>query len=201
LSNADTKHDTSNDESFPSSDGGVETVDNRIYLCADISFEASLRVERALHELDAVLAAKRIRYGLQDPIPIYLHVESQGGYLSAGLSMLDAVLQTEAPVITVVSGRVASAATFPVIGGDRRIIRPHATMMIHQLKTGFWGKASEAEDFIKDVRTDMNLIKKAYVEHTRVPPEKLDEILKHDVNWTAKQCLRYKLVDEINNVV
>ena len=40
-------------------------------------------------------------------------------------------------------------------------------------------------------------IKNVYKEHTKVPMKKLDEILKHDLLWDAKMCLKYGLVDEV----
>ena len=40
-------------------------------------------------------------------------------------------------------------------------------------------------------------IKNVYREYTRVPMDKIDEILKHDLLWDAKQCLEYGLIDEI----
>jgi len=43
----------------------------------------------------------------------------------------------------------------------------------------------------------METIRTVYTEHTKVPTEELDEILKHDLLWDAKKCLEYGLVDEI----
>ena len=43
----------------------------------------------------------------------------------------------------------------------------------------------------------MNTIKNVYKEHTKLPMKKLDEILKHDLMWDAKTCLKYGLIDEI----
>ena len=43
----------------------------------------------------------------------------------------------------------------------------------------------------------MDTIKNVYKEHTKVPMDKIDEILKHDLLWDAKTCLKYKLIDEI----
>jgi len=43
----------------------------------------------------------------------------------------------------------------------------------------------------------MVIIKDIYKEDTRLPMKKLDEILKHDIWFTAKECLEYGLVDHI----
>jgi ATP-dependent protease ClpP protease subunit len=43
----------------------------------------------------------------------------------------------------------------------------------------------------------MKTIKDYYKEKTKIPASELDEILKHDVWWNAKKCLKYGLVDAI----
>ena len=70
-------------------------------------------------------------------------------------------------------------------------------MLIHQLSSQLWGKYSEIEDEKKNLDLMMETIKNVYREHTKVPMNKLDEILKHDLLWDAKKCLDYGLVDEI----
>ena len=43
----------------------------------------------------------------------------------------------------------------------------------------------------------MKTIRTVYTEHTKVPTEELDEILKHDLLWDANTCLKYRLIDEV----
>jgi ATP-dependent protease ClpP protease subunit len=43
----------------------------------------------------------------------------------------------------------------------------------------------------------MKKIKNIYRQYTKIPEDKMDEILKHDIWWDAEQCLEYGLVDEI----
>ena len=70
-------------------------------------------------------------------------------------------------------------------------------MLIHQLSTIFWGKMHEFDDEIKNLENLMKMIKDIYKEHTEVPINKLDEILKHDLWWDADKCKEFKLVDDI----
>jgi ATP-dependent protease ClpP protease subunit len=96
-----------------------------------------------------------------------------------------------------VDGFCASAATFLSVVGEKRFMSRHSYMLIHQLSTNFWGKYSEFEDEKQNLDLMMNTIKNVYSEYTKVPMKKLDEILKHDLLWDAKQCLEYGLIDEI----
>jgi ATP-dependent protease ClpP protease subunit len=43
----------------------------------------------------------------------------------------------------------------------------------------------------------METIKSIYTKYTKIPAEKIDEILDHDLWFDAKTCLDYGLVDEI----
>jgi len=43
----------------------------------------------------------------------------------------------------------------------------------------------------------MDLINNIYNDHTTVPSQKLNEILKHDIWWNADKCIENGLADEI----
>ena len=70
-------------------------------------------------------------------------------------------------------------------------------MLIHQLSSGLWGKYEELQDDMKNNDLLMKTIKSLYQEHTKIPKTKLNQILKHDLWFDAKTCLRYGLVDDI----
>ena len=70
-------------------------------------------------------------------------------------------------------------------------------MLIHQLSSAIWGKYSEVQDEMKNMDMMMDIVKDIYGKYTKVPMEKIDELLKHDIYWKAEECLKYGLVDEI----
>ena len=110
---------------------------------------------------------------------------------------MDTILRTKVPIHTYVDGFAASAATFLSVVGSKRFMSRNSYMLIHQLSSQLWGKYSEIEDEKKNLDLMMETIKNVYREYTRVPMDKIDEILKHDLLWDAKQCLEYGLIDEI----
>jgi ATP-dependent protease ClpP protease subunit len=101
------------------------------------------------------------------------------------------------PVCSIVDGCAASAATLMSVVAEERKIHEHSFMLIHQLSSGMWGKYEELKDDMKNSEVLMNTIKKIYENHTTVPKSKLDQILKRDLWFDAKTCLKYGLVDEI----
>ena len=70
-------------------------------------------------------------------------------------------------------------------------------MLIHQLRTGFWGKADEFEEEIKNNKKLMKILKNIYLENTNLNKEDLEEILKRDIYMASKKCLKLGIVDEI----
>ena len=53
------------------------------------------------------------------------------------------------------------------------------------------------QDEMKNLDKLMETIKKIYSKYTKIPNEKIDEILDHDLWLNADECLEYGLVDEI----
>jgi ATP-dependent protease ClpP protease subunit len=81
--------------------------------------------------------------------------------------------------------------------GVKRFIGENAYMLVHQLSSGLFGKFQEMEDDMKNSQSLMARIKEIYETKTKIPKTKMDALLKHDLWWDAKTCLKYGLVDEI----
>ena len=78
-----------------------------------------------------------------------------------------------------------------------RVIYKNAFMLIHQLSSSSWGKMCELEDEMENLKQLMNKIKQIYRDTANIDEKELDEILKHDLWWDAKKCLKNGLIDEI----
>ena len=77
------------------------------------------------------------------------------------------------------------------------ILNQHSFMLIHQLSSGLWGKFEDLKDDMQNSQMFMDTIYKIYEEHTKIPKNTLKEILKRDIYFDAKTCLKYGLVDKI----
>ena len=175
----------------------LETVGNRIYFYAPISGNKILTLNRKLREVSNDMIYEQLKMTAAHPNPIFLHINSYGGSIFDGLSALDEIRNCPVPVNTVVDGACASAATFLSIVGTHRQIKQHSCMLIHQLRSMMWGTYTEFVDEQQNLDMLMKKIKSIYKQYTKVPMKNLDEILKHDLWFDAKQCLEYGLVDEI----
>jgi ATP-dependent protease ClpP protease subunit len=172
-------------------------IGNHIYFYSDVDTEPVLSLVKSLREMDMVNMSNFATKQQGSIDSIFLHINSLGGYLYEGFAAMDCILNCKSPVITIVEGMAASAATFLSLAGTRRLITRHSYMMIHQLSSVFWGKYSEIKDEQKNLDLYMKQIYEVYKEYTEVPEKAIAEILKHDLDWDAKTCLKYGLVDEI----
>ena len=108
---------------------------------------------------------------------------------------IDFIEQSEIPVYTVIEGATASAGTLMSIVGKKRYIRPHASMLIHQLSSWFGGKMTEIDDDYQNLQQMHESIRQIYTKHTRIDGDDLGELLKHDLWWKADKCIETGLVD------
>ena len=174
----------------------VDSSGNRIYFFSAVSRPKILKMNKMIFNLNYNLLPKSHFYDCSKPV-IKLHINSYGGSVFAGLSAVDHIINSELPVHSIVDGCAASAATLMSIVADKRYIQKNACMLVHQLSGVMWGKYAAMKDDMENSKMLMKKIKSIYREHTKIPEDKMDDILKHDLWWDAEKCLEYGLVDEI----
>lgn len=174
----------------------IESISNRIYFYSEIERHAVLQLNKSLKEKSNESVAVMINQKISN-LRLQLYINSYGGSIFSGLSAMDEIMNCTVPVDTVVDGCVASAATFLSVVGKKRYIKRNSFMLIHQLSSIMWGKFAEFQDEMKNLNRLMRTIREIYSRHTKIPQGKIDEILKHDLWFDAKTCLRYGMVDEI----
>lgn len=178
----------------------VESFDNHVYFYADVDSDRCLAMIKSIQEVDARLRNERETRRLPDsfpPTPIWLHIQSDGGGLFAGLAAADQLGQIKTPVYSIAEGVCASAATLISMACHRRYITPSSFMLIHQFTAGHWGTHEEFKDEMKLQEMLIELLANFYTGKSKISKEQVKEYLKRDSWFNAKQCLELGLVDEI----
>jgi len=175
-----------------------KTESNHVYFYADVDHGPCLELNKDLQEKTDDLLDLSAKNDFGKP-KIYLHINSYGGSVFAGISSMDTILRLRGKVdiITIVEGGVASAGTFLSVVGTKRWMTRNSFMLIHQLSSASWGKYRELKDDMKNCDRLMEMIKRIYNEYTSVPQEEMDKILDHDLWWDSAKCLEMKLIDKI----
>ena len=139
------------------------------------------------------------KYGSDVNFNIYLHINSCGGYMTDAFAALDCIKKSEFPIVSIVEGYAASAATFLSIVCHKRQITSYSSMLIHELSSVSVGTFEQLEDDHANNNYLLDSMKKLYTTHSKgkLNNKILEKILKHDLMWSAQRCLQYGLVDEI----
>lgn len=131
--------------------------------------------------------------------PIKVYVNSPGGVADDGFALYDLFRFVRAPVYTIVTGMAASAATILLLGAakGRRLIMPHARVMLHQPSTMIRGTAADIAVNAKEL---IRLRKKAndlYARETGRGVEMIEKELSRDYWLSADEAVAYHIVDRV----
>lgn len=174
----------------------VKVLNNNIYFYCGVSKETIIDLNYHLEDLSNKLMIMSIQNGI-DPIPIKLHIQSDGGEVFSAFSAVDTIKNCKVPVYTYIEGCAASAATIISVAGHKRFITKNSHMLIHQISSGFWGKMNEIEDEMKNLALITKYVMNIYKENTNLTIKQMKEIFKKDLWMPSDECLKMGLVDEI----
>jgi ATP-dependent protease ClpP protease subunit len=177
---------------------GISKSKNHIYFYDDVSTETCLELNRTLIEMAKDLQRHSLEYDTK-PAKIYLHINSNGGELLACFSTVDYIKNCPVPVVSIIEGSAASAATLISCVCHERYMTPSSYMLIHQLRGGYWGKYEEMEEDLENSKKFMEKIYEIYEEHTKLGRKDLKKLLRKDEWWDYETCLKYGLVDGYDN--
>ena len=174
----------------------VQVNKNNIFFYTAVNQASCFELTKLLLDIDSNSNLFKNQFN-QDPPPINLHIQSEGGSLLHALYVVDVIKNLNTPINTYVDGFAASAATLISIAGNKRYITENSLMLIHQLSGSSEGKYNEIEDEMQNFDNIMNIVINLYLNNTNINKNKLLEILKKDIWLDSETCLDYGLVDQI----
>ena len=131
---------------------------------------------------------------------IFIYVNSPGGTVTCGLSLVDTIQYIRADVNTINVGTAASTASFVVARGThgKRIALPHSRFIIHQPEGISQGQATDIFTEAQEVIRLRYIIGKLYSEFTGQPIEQIAADLDRDEFLDATQAINYGLIDNVS---
>ena len=130
---------------------------------------------------------------------IQLIINSPGGYVTSGFAIYDTMMQVKSPVATVCSGLAASMGSILLSAGakGRRMIQPHARVMIHQPSGGAQGQASSIEIQAREIIKTKEIGARILSENCNQPLEEVMNDFDRDYWMDAQESLAYGIVDQL----
>ena len=168
----------------------IKSRGDSVYFYADVS------KKNVLILLDKMFEALKFANEHETPdrprrVILYLH--SDGGCAYAALSALHHLEHFPCKVITVADGFCASAATILFMAGSERKITPYASVLMHQLRTSFFGKYQDLKDEFKNSTELMTTLRGIYEKHTKMPQTLLTTCLEREECLSAASCVEHSI--------
>lgn len=130
---------------------------------------------------------------------IFLYINSPGGAVTAGLSILDTMRYIRPDVATVCLGQACSMGSLLLTAGakGKRFALPNARIMIHQPHGGARGQATDIQIQAEEILRMRKMLTDIYVETTGQKFEVIEKALERDNFMGPEQAKTFGLIDEV----
>lgn len=163
-------------------------MDRLLWVAGEVNDNMSTVVQAQLMFLDSV--------GNED---ITMHIDSPGGSVKSGLSMVDVMDYIKSDIRTVNTGMAASMGSVLLGAGTKgkRSSLRFSTTMLHQSSGGFSGNIQDAEIDWKEWQKVNDILFELLGEYCGKDPEVVKKDATRDFWLNSQQALDYGIIDTI----
>ncbi len=151
--------------------------------------------------MSTVVQAQLMFLDSNDNRDITMHIDSPGGSVKSGLSMVDVMEYIKSDIRTVNTGMAASMGSVLLGAGTKgkRSSLRHSTTMLHQSSGGFSGNIQDAEiDWQEWQKVNKELFT-LLGEYCGKKPEQVMKDATRDFWLNAEEAKKYGIIDEVIN--
>jgi ATP-dependent Clp protease protease subunit len=148
----------------------------------------------------SIVVAQMLFLEAEDPErDILFYINSRGGSVTDGMSIMDTMNFIRPDVRTIVMGQAASMGSLLASAGTpgKRYILPNARHMIHQPLGGASGQATDVEIQARELVRWKTVLTEIYVKTTGQEYGKLRADMERDNFMTADESVAYGLADRV----
>ena len=163
-------------------------MDRIIWLAGPVNDRMSTVVQAQLMFLDNV-----------ETKDITLHVDSPGGGVKSGLSIVDVMDYISSDIITINTGMAASMGSILLGAGTKgkRYSLAHSKVMLHQVSSGAQGNIQDLRITIEQSEKYNEILFGLLGKYTNKTPEVVLADTKRDLWLTAEEAVAYGIIDNI----
>jgi len=169
----------------------ADLKERRIFLWGPVMDESAKHVIERLLYLESVAPGEEIKF----------YINSPGGMVTSGNSILDVMNMISSPVATICMGLAASMGSLLLSAGakGRRFVFPNGRVMIHQpsISGRVFGSASDLQITTDQIIKTREKIAEVLAVNCDQPFEKVMKDLNRDYWMDAEESLAYGIVDGI----
>jgi ATP-dependent Clp protease protease subunit len=130
---------------------------------------------------------------------ITMHIDSPGGSVKSGLSIVNVMEYVKAPIATVNTGMAASMGSVLLGAGTKgmRSSLRFSKTMLHQSSGGAMGNIQDARITMKEWEKTNQLLFELLGEYCNKTAEQVAQDAQRDLWLTAEEALNYGIIDEV----
>ncbi len=150
--------------------------------------------------LSNLIVAQLLFLESEDPkADISLYINSPGGSVTAGLSILDTMNFIKPSVSTLCVGQAASMGAVLLSGGEKnkRFCLSNSRVMIHQPLGSFQGQATDFDIQAKEILSIRKRLNEILSKNTGQTIKKIGSDTERDNFMNPDEAMKYGLIDEI----
>jgi ATP-dependent Clp endopeptidase proteolytic subunit ClpP len=127
-----------------------------------------------------------------------VHINSPGGEVWDGVTILNTLRNHPARVTTIVDGVAASSASFIAMGGDEVVMSRNSELMIHDAWGMAVGNAGDLRDLADRLDAHSNNIASIYAERTGGTVEEWRDFMRAETWYSADEAVAAGLADRVS---
>ena len=168
-----------------------------IVLSENITSESVKSVLETIMQINWDDEQKEADYKDWESKPIKLFINSFGGSVYDGLSLVDVIKQSKTPVHTISIGSSMSMGFWIYLAGHKRFVGENTTLMFHDITTYVWDKTPAVKQELSEVLRLQKIICNEIVSTSMVKQETLDDYINRKAEWyiPAAEAINLKLAD------
>lgn len=173
----------------------VNFKNRKIYVNGEINDEIAQKVIQKIQFYNTVDDNK---YNSKNRQPIKLYINSDGGEIDAGFSIIDTIFLSKTPIYTINYGRAYSCSLYIFAAGNKRYAYPNSTFMLHKGSIIMGEKdAQKFWDYANFYETQLNATRALIMKYTGITSTMFDKHKDNDWYITADEAKLLDIVDKV----
>ena len=134
----------------------------------------------------------------EDRMPIIIYINSPGGDLIEGFSLVSAIELSKTPVYTVNIGEWSSMAFLIGITGHKRFSFPYSTFLLHEGSSFAGGATNKVQDRVEfEKRFEREIVRNHVLKNSKMNGVDYDALARVEYYLLPKDALERGFIDEI----
>lgn len=128
---------------------------------------------------------------------IELHINSNGGSVSEGVTIYNLLKQKDCTITGIVDGVAHSVAFLILQACDKRVMNLGTSALIHNMWIECYGNSTQLRKYADDLDTLMESNRQIFLERATISEDTLKELMDAETYLTPDTALEYGLIDKV----